>query len=146
MYQMTELPTLLFDDERLLVVRRDSSLGGETVVVDGLRVHRGFAAQFALQCNIQPVSGEERIQAAEGNRFVEEYWAYVADSEEPTQVDDLVYRPADRSWYIVVDSENWGSYSKLRLGLQDVGALPLPDGDPLAAFDKQLFVSNAEIA
>lgn len=142
MYEMSDKAEQMIDDERVLVRRRDMTLGGNTVVVDGTRVHRGYEAEFAILCTVQPVSGKERMDLPEGHRFDEQYFLYADDSEQPTQVDDLIFRPAENLWYVVRDAEGHGSYTRLRIQLQDVGHMNDDGEDALAAFDKQQFVSR----
>lgn len=134
MYQMSGDSRIMLNDEQVLIRRQALTLGGDTVVVDGKRIQRGYE-EFLLRCNVQPVSGAELLQVPEGDRYNEMLWLYVADRERPLQVNDLVFRPAD-GWYQVQNCEGWGSYTRAQMQRVDVGPLranltgPRPGTEP----------------
>lgn len=131
MFQMSGPSLIMLNDERVLVRREDATLGDSTIVVAGKRVKRGYI-EFAVDCNVQPVSGDDLIMVPEGDRFNDQMFCFVADSQTPIAPNDLICRLGD-GWYQVQMCEGWGSYTRARMQKVDVG--PLKSVSELAADD-----------
>lgn len=129
MFKMQGKSRIMLNDEELVVRRQDAKLGDYVVVVDGKRVKRGHA-EFAVRCNVQPVSGKDLLQVPEGDRFDEAMWFYVDDTQTPLAPNDLICRPDD-GWYQVQTCEGWGSYTRAMGQLVDAGPLRLAQDLPL---------------
>ena len=121
MYMLSGKSRIMLNDEEVVVRRQDATLGDATVVVGGKRLKRGYL-EFALRCNVQPVSGDDLIQVPEGDRFDEQLWFYADDSQQPMAPNDLICRSGD-GWYQVQMCEGWGSYTRARGQLVDAGPL-----------------------
>lgn len=128
MFEMSGKSQIMLNDERVVVRREAVDLGGDTLVVDGKRIKRGFR-DFAIDCNIQPVTGDDLIQVPEGDRFNEQMYCYVADTEDPLAPNDLIFRPED-GWYQVQSCTGWGSYTQARMQRIELGPLRAGMGGP----------------
>ena len=103
----------LIDYDEQLDVSRD----GGVVYVDGkpVKLDKTF---FQITCNVQPLSGRELLMVPEGDRAKESYAVYTRGM--PLKINDRIKR-FDK-YFQVQALENWGSYQKGRIMLDDVGA------------------------
>lgn len=117
MYQISRLPTIILNDEQLVVVREDTVVGPNTTYVDGKPV-KSNPATFSVRANVQPLTGEDLMLVPEGDRFHDQLMLWVAPGSGPLRENDKVYRGGRA--YQVQTVEDWECYSKSRIAAIDV--------------------------
>lgn len=113
MIRLQGVSQIITHDETLEVSRQVKSS-----YVDGKIVPRA-ADTFKITTNVQPVNGRDLLLVPEGDRFKEQLWLFMNQSERPIEVNDIVLRLGIR--YQTQSVENWGSYSRARIMRLDVG-------------------------
>lgn len=105
-------------DEKLRVTRV-----GRTVYIDGKPKHMDEIS-FECVCNVQPLNGRDLLLVPEGDRAREQYYVYSMQSTRALMVNDTVDFRGKH--YQAQSVEDWGSYSRIRIMLIDIG----PDRSP----------------
>lgn len=97
---------------------------------DGKPVQRQLKP-FIVTGNVQPISGRELELVPEHDRYSENFWVYLNNTKftvdmgldiqgpSPIVVNDRISRQGAN--YQVQESQNWGSYTRLRIVRIDVG-------------------------
>lgn len=109
---------------------------GSVTYKDGKPVN-GEPIEFAVRGNIQPMSSRDLLMVPEHDRYKEQYWLYIDNTQfavragldveaNPSVVitNDILTRL--RVNYQVQSVENWGSYSRARIMRLDVGPNATP--------------------
>lgn len=106
------------NDERLIVMRRMGTLG-DGVRYEGGKLVRdtGTIRLFHCQCNIQPLTGKDLLILPEGERYDDQLWLWSNQQDEAIAINDTVLR--EGRTYQVQSCEEWGSYNRARLVLDD---------------------------
>ena len=121
---------ILKNDETLTVTRI-----GATVYQEGKAIHYDPIV-FQIIGNVQPLNGRQLLLVPEHDRYKEQYWVYIDNSQFTNDkglevdgpsvllVNDRVTRLCAN--YQIQEVENWGTYCRVRIMRIDVG----PDRTP----------------
>jgi hypothetical protein len=122
MIQLFDQVDIIIDDETLTVCRV-----GEVLYKDGKPVSTNNI-EFQITCNVQPLNGRDLQLVPEGDRYKEQYWVFMNQTQLPLQTNDTVLRPGvlQNSQPTIVKFEvqevqNWGSFTQARIMRIDVG-------------------------
>lgn len=86
---------------------------------------------FSVIANVQPISGRDLLMVPEHDRFKEQFFVWVENSQYKTNlglsetgpaeiiVNDIIQRLGAN--YQVQSSEDWGTYTKVRMMRIDIG-------------------------
>lgn len=105
---------LMNNDERLPAFR-----SSPIVYQDGKPVQTGDELQYQLIGLVVPLNSRDLLLVPEGDRHKEQYFVMSEQREIRPQVNDRVVREGAN--YQVQSSENWGSYTRVRIMKDDVG-------------------------
>jgi hypothetical protein len=119
MIEMQWAPNIIENDETLTLRRFNANLEDPLgiQIVGGKRVLGEFT-EYQIQCNVQPVTGDDVVQEPAGDRYDDQYYLWVWDTSEQPLPNDLVYRDG---WYKVLAATGWGSFTQARMQMIDVG-------------------------
>jgi hypothetical protein len=106
-----EWPIEIIDHDEVLDVFRSN----QPLYVEG-KIHHYQNSKFKVICNVQPI-GRDLLLVPEGDRYKEQYTIYAKHLL--LKDNDRICR--DNKNYQVQNVEDWGSYQKARIMLDDVG-------------------------
>lgn len=121
-------PSYIIENDETLCVTRI----GTVIYQDGKPIDRNLI-EFNITCNIQPLNGRDLTLVPEGDRYKEQYWIWMNNSESPLEINDKVCRKGlDKTnrpalvKFQVQEVQHWGSYTRARIMRLDVGAEKTP--------------------
>jgi hypothetical protein len=111
MIELQDTIDMIIGDETLEAFR-----DGDVIYIDG-KPQKINKTKFCFDCNVQPLGGRDLLMVPEGDRYKEMYNLWTKGM--PLKDNDRIKRLG--KFYQVQSLENWGSYQKAKIMLDDTG-------------------------